>query len=88
MTYLMDERMSVFFEYIKQNFKEDNQHKKVMLAFIALTSQMSLFTNCTCTTETLNYYYENNFKKAEIKMFISVIYLNDKDYKINVLTAT
>jgi hypothetical protein len=62
MTYLMDERMSIFFDYIKQNYKEDNRHKRVVLAFIALTSQMSLFTNCTCTTKTLNYYYEYNFK--------------------------
>ena len=60
--YLMDERMSIFFDYIKLNYKEDNRHKRVILAFIALTSQMSLFTNCTCTTRTLNYYYEYNFK--------------------------
>jgi len=63
MTYLIDERMSIFFDYIKQNYKEDNRHKRVILAFIALTSQMSLFINCTCTTKTLNYYYEYNFKK-------------------------
>jgi len=65
MTYLMDERMSIFFDYIKQNYKENNRHKRVVLAFIALTSNMSLFTNCTCTTKTLNYYYEYNFTKAE-----------------------
>ena len=63
MTYLMDERMSIFFDYIKQNYKENNRHKRVVLAFIALTSNMSLFTNCTCTTKTLNYYYEYNFEK-------------------------
>jgi len=66
MTYLMDERMSIFFDYIKQNYKKDNRHKRVVLAFIALTSNMSLFTNCTYTTKTLNYYYEYNFKKSEI----------------------
>jgi hypothetical protein len=65
MTYLMDERMSIFFDYIKQNYKENNRHKRVVLAFIALTSNMSLFTNCTCTTKTLNYYYEYNFTKAK-----------------------
>ena len=65
MTYLMDERMSIFFDYIKQNYKENNRQKRVVLAFIALTSNMSLFTNCTCTTKTLNYYYEYNFTKAE-----------------------
>ena len=62
MTYLMDERISIFFDYIKQNYK-DNRHKRVILAFTASTSNMSLFTNCTCTTKTLNYYYEYNFKK-------------------------
>ena len=39
--------MSIFFDYIKQNYKEENRHKRVILAFIALTSQMSLFINCT-----------------------------------------
>ena len=60
---LFDERMSIFFDDIKQNYEEDNRQKRFILAFISLTSQMSFFTNCTCTIKTLNYYYEYNFKK-------------------------
>ena len=65
MTYLMDERMSIFLDYVKSNYKE-NQHKRVILAFIALTTHLSLFAACSRTTETLDYYYKTNFEKAEI----------------------
>ena len=64
MTYLMDERMSIFLDYVKSNYKE-NQHKRVILAFIALTTHLSLFAVCSRNTETLDYYYKTNFEKAE-----------------------
>jgi len=62
MTYLMDERISFFFDYVKKNYLEENRHKRVILAFFALTSQMVLCTNCTRTAETLGLYHEHNFQ--------------------------